>query len=152
MISHKFEYKKENLKISLNWSDEVIPCKSVKIKLGDKEILLSREEFSTLMAVFADDQQMEDILQTKRTDFVSIERMLKLKATKDTKEGEYLVFPYTYWIPRSDYEKLKVDGEMVKLVEKGTKNLLDYVADNESARNIKEMWKTGKLTLDELRK
>ena len=152
MINSKFQYKKENLKIDFNWNEEVTPCLKVKIKLGDNEILLSREEFSTIMAVFADDQQMEDILQTKRTDFVSIERMLKLKVTKDTKQGEYLVFPYTYWIPRSDYEKLKADGEMVKLVEEKTKGLLDYVADNESAKNIKEMWKTGKLTLDELRK
>ena len=41
---------------------------------------------------------------------------------------------------------------MVKLVEEKTKELIDFVADNESAKNIKEMWKTGKLTLDELRK
>src|SRR3990167_390756 len=113
MINYPFEYKKGNLKISLNWKDSVLPCKKVKIKLGDNEAILSREEFSTLMAVFADDNQMEDILQTSKTDFVSIERMLKLKVTKDTKEGEYLVFPYTYWIPKSEYELLKSSGDMV---------------------------------------
>ena len=152
MISHPFKFERHGLKVEFNYQDDVIPCKMVRISLNKKTIELSREEFSTLMAIFADDQQMEDILQTKRTDFVSIERMLKLKVTKDTKQGEYLVFPYTYWIPRSDYEKLKTDGEMVKLVEEKTKELIDFVADNESAKNIKEMWKTGKLTLDELRK
>ena len=152
MIDAPFKFDKKGLKIEFNYQPDVIPCKMVRISLNKKTVEMSREEFSTLMAIFADDQQMEDILQTKRTDFVSIERMLKLKATKDTKQGEYLVFPYTYWIPRSDYEKLKTDGEMVKLVEEKTKELIDFVADNESAKNIKEMWKTGKLTLDELRK
>src|SRR3990167_1934660 len=94
MINYPFEYKKGNLKISLNWKDSVLPCKKVKIKLGDNEAILSREEFSTLMAVFADDKQMADILQTTTTGFVSIERMLKLKLQKDMKEGEYLPFAY----------------------------------------------------------
>src|SRR3990167_6976547 len=136
MISQKFNYKKDDLKIDFNWNEEVSPCKKVKIKLGDNEAILSREEFSTLMAVFADDKQMEDILQTTKTDFVSIERMLKLKLQKDMKEGEYLVFPYTYWIPKPDYEKLKADGDMVKLVEGKTKELIDFVADNESAKDM----------------
>ena len=152
MINSKFQYKKENLKIDFNWEESVTPCKSIKIKLGDKEILLSREEFSTLMAVFADDQQMEDILQTKRTDFVSIERMLRIKTHKDLKAEESIVFPYTYWIPRSDYEKLKADGEMVKLVKDSKKDLIKYVAENEAGKEIKELWKSGKLTPDYLRK
>src|SRR3990167_5143149 len=152
MISQKFNYKKDDLKIDFNWNEEVSPCLKVKIKLGDNEIILSREEFSTLMAVFADDKQMDDILQTSKTDFVSIERMLKLKLQKDMKEGEYLVFPYTYWIPKPEYELLKKNGEMVKMVEKGTKELIDYVSDNEAAKEIKELWRSGKLTPEFLRK
>ena len=152
MISQKFNYKKDDLKIDFNWNEEVSPCKKVKIKLGDNEAILSREEFSTLMAVFADDKQMEDILQTTKTDFVSIERMLKLKLQKDMKEGEYLVFPYTYWIPKPDYEKLKADGEMVKMVEDKTQDLIKYVSDNEAAKEVRELWKSGKLTPEYLRK
>ena len=68
------------------------------------------------------------------------------------KEGEYLVFPYTYWIPKSDYERLKSDGEMVKLVEDSKKELIDYVAENEAGKEIKQLWKKGKLTLEHLRK
>lgn len=152
MISHPFTFSKHGLKVEFNYQDNVIPCKMVRISLNKKTIELSREEFSTLMAVFADDKQMEDIFQTKKTDFVSIERMLKLKLTKDMKEGENLVFPYTFWIPKSDYEQLKKDGEMVKLVEKGEKGIIDFVADNEAAKNVKRMWSEGKLTLEELKK
>ena len=152
MITGKFQFKRDNLKIDFNWNEEVSPCKQVKIKLGDNEILLSREEFSTLMAVFADDKQMEDILQTTKTDFVSIERMLRIKTHKDLKAEESIVFPYVYWIPKTEYEKLKADGEMVKMVEKGTKELIDYVSDNEAAKEIKELWRAGKLTPDYLRK
>src|SRR3990167_1944755 len=152
MISQKFQYKKDNLKIDFNWNEEVSPCKKVKIKLGDNEIELSREEFSTLMAVFADDKQRDDILQTTKTDFVSIERMLKLKLQKDMKEGEYLVFPYTYWMPKPEYELLKKNGEMVKMVEDKKQDLIKYVSDNEAAKSIKQLWKEGKLTPEYLRK
>lgn len=151
MISHPFTFLEKGLKIEFNYQDDVIPCKKVRVSLNKKTIELSREEFSTLMAIFADDQQMEDILQTKRTDFVSIERMLKLKVNKDMKEGEYLVFPYTYFIPKSDYEQLKADGEMVKLVEDDKKELIKYISENEAAKDIKQLWQEGKLTPEYLR-
>lgn len=147
MISHPFTYKKGDLRIELNWDKSVVPCKKVRIKLGDKQITLKRDEFATLMAVFADEKQMEDILQIEKTDFVSVERMLKLRLKKDMKAGEDLVFPYTHWIPMSDYEQLKEDGEMVKMVKDSEKRLIDFVADNEAARNVKKMWKDGKLEL-----
>ena len=152
MINHPFTFSKHGLKVEFNYQDDVIPCKTVRISLNKKTIELSREEFSTLMAVFADDKQMEGIFQTSKTDFVSIERMLKLKLIKDMKEGENLVFPYTFWVPKSDYEQLKNDGEMVKLVETSEKGLVDYIADNEAAKNIKKLWLEGKLTQEELRK
>lgn len=151
MIKHPFEFKRDGLNIGFNWEDSVIPCKKVKISFSDKEIILDRQEFDTLMAIYADDKQMEDLLPATSTDFVSIERMLKLKAVNDIKAGEYITFPYVYWIPKTDYEELKKNGEMVRMVESKQKELIDYVSDNEAAKAIKEMWKTGKLTLDSLR-
>jgi hypothetical protein len=146
MINHKFSFKEGALSIDFNWSDEVIPCKSVKITLGDKEVIISREKFSTLMSIFADDKQMEDMFQTTKIDFVSIQRMLRIKTNKDLKNGESLVFPYTYWIPRVEYEKLKKDGEMVKLVEDSKKDLLNVVADNEAGKEVREMFLTGQFS------
>ena len=63
MINFPFKYKKDNLEIIFNWENDVIPCKKVKISLNGSEIILSRDEFSTLMAVFADENQMENIIQ-----------------------------------------------------------------------------------------
>ena len=151
MISHKFSFREQDLKIDFNWNEEVTPCKEVKITLGDKEVIISREKFSTLMAIFADDKQMEDIIQTEKTDFVSITRMLRIKTQKDLKAQESIVFPYTYWIPRTEYEKLKEEGEMVKLVEDSKKDLIKYVAENEAGKDIKKMWAEGRLALDDLR-
>ena len=151
MISHKFSFREQDLKIDFNWNEEVTPCKEVKITLGDKEVIISREKFSTLMAIFADDKQMEDIIQTEKTDFVSITRMLRIKTQKDLKAEESIVFPYTYWIPRTEYEKLKEEGEMVKLVEDSKKDLIKYVAENEAGKDIKKMWAEGRLTLEDLK-
>lgn len=145
MIKFPYRYKKKDLKIDFNWNKSVTPCKEVKITLGKKSIILTRGEFSTLMAVFADEQQMEDIIQTNKIDFVSITRMLKIKTTKDLKAEESLIFPYTYWIPRTEYEKLKEDGEMVKLVKDSKKDLLSVVADSEAGKEVREMMLTGKL-------
>lgn len=145
MIKFPFTFKEKDLSIDFNWSPEVIPCKQVKISLGNKEIILSRDKFSTLMAIFADDKQMEDIIQTTKTDFVSIERMLKIKTEKDIKAGEYVVFPYVYWIPKTEYEQLKADGMMVKLVKDSKKDLLSIVADNEAGKEVREMMLTGQL-------
>jgi len=151
MIKFPFKFKEGELEIDFNWSDEVIPCKEVKITLGNKEVIISRDKFATLMAIFADDKQMEDIIQTEKTDFVSITRMLRIKTQKDLKAEESIVFPYTYWIPRTEYEKLKEEGEMVKLVEDSKKDLIKYVAENEAGKDIKKIWAEGRLTLEDLR-
>src|SRR3990167_10964323 len=147
MINFPFKYKKDNLEIIFNWENDVIPCKKVKISLNGSEIILSRDEFSTLMAVFADENQMENIIQTNKTDFISIERMLKIKCQKDMKKDELLIFPYTYWIPKMEYDELKSKGEMVKLVDNAKQSILDYVADNEAAKQMKKMWQDGKLSV-----
>jgi hypothetical protein len=144
MINHKFQYKNKDLTIDFNWEESVIPCKKVRIKIGNKEVIISREEFSTLMAVFADDQQLEDMFQTQKADFVSIERMLRIKTHKDLKAEESLIFPYTYWIPRVEYDKLKEEGEMVKLVENSKKELINYIADNEAGKQVKDMMLNGR--------
>ncbi|MFA6077368.1 MAG: hypothetical protein WC735_04835 [Candidatus Paceibacterota bacterium] len=145
MIKHKFSYKAKGLTVDFNWNKKVTPCKEVKITLGKKQILLSREEFSFLMAVFADEKQMEDIIQNDKREFVSIQRMLKIKTTKDLKAGDNIVFPYTYWIPKEDYDRLKNEGEMVKLIETETQSLIKIVSKNEAAKNVKNMWLHGKL-------
>lgn len=146
MINHPFTYKKEGLKFVFNWDDSVIPCKKVKISLDGKEVILDRGEFATLMAVFADDKQMEDLVQVEKIDFVSIERMLRVKTTKDLKAEESLVFPYVYWVPKSEYNRLKEEGEMVKLVEDSKIKLNEIISDNEAAKDMKKMWQDGKLT------
>src|SRR3990167_2860273 len=133
MIKFPFTFLKKGLKVEFNYRDDVIPCKEVRITLNKKTITLSREDFSTLMAVFADEQQLEDMIQTSKMDFISIERMLKITTNKDLKTGESLVFPYVYWIPRTEYDKLKADGEMIKMVEDDTKGLIKYVSEIESA-------------------
>lgn len=145
MINHPFQYRKDGLKVTFNWNEEVSPCKQIKVSLGDKKVILTREEFSTLMAVFADDDQMENIIQTEKVNFVSIERMLRVKTLKDLKAEESLVFPYVYWIPETEYNKLKEDGEMVKLVESSKKQLKEIISDNEAAKDMKKMWQDGKL-------
>ena len=147
MINHPLTFKEKDLEIDFNWNKSVTPCKKVRIRLGKKEVILSRDKFTTLMAIFADDQQMEDLMPVTKIDFVSIERMLKLKAKKDIKKGEYLTFPYTYWIPKTDYEQLKKDGEMVNMVKKDKKKLINFVSENEAAKSIKQMWEQGKLVV-----
>lgn len=146
MINHHLKIKHKGISFEFNWNKEATPCKEVKITIGKKPVFLSREEFTTLMVVFADDNQLEDIAQVTKTDFVSIQRMLKLKVSKDMKAGEDIVFPYTYWVPKTEYDTLKADGEMVKMVEKDTKGLLKFVSENEAAKAIKQMWFQGKLS------
>jgi hypothetical protein len=145
MINFPFQYKNKDLVVDFNWDESVIPCKKVRITLGKREVILSREEFSTLMAIFANDNQLEDIIQTNKTDFVSIERMLRVKTHKDLKAEESLVFPYVYWIPRTEYEKLKADGEMVRLVEDDKKRLIEYISENEAIKEVKDMLINGRI-------
>ena len=147
MIKHKFQYRKNGLRIDFNWKDSVVPCKEVRITLNKTEVILSRAEFSTLMAVFADEQQMEDLMPTKKTKFVSVERMLKLKATKDIKKGEYLTSSYVYWLPKTEYDALKADGQMIKMVKKDIKELKKIVSENEAAKSVKQLWNEGKLVV-----
>jgi hypothetical protein len=151
MIKHPFKYKLRDLTVDFNWNQQVTPCKEVRITLGKKRITLSRGEFTCLMAVFADDKQMEDIIQHEKRQFISVQRMLKIKTNKDLKAGDSVVFPYTYWIPKEEYNELKNSGEMIKKIEESKKELIDYIADNEAGKQVKQMMLEGKLPVDDIK-
>jgi len=124
MIDSFFEYKKNGLTILANWNEAVTPCKMFKFIIGGKEVIMSRDDLYTLLFLFANEEQMTDLIPVKDTELTMIRRLIKVKAQKNIKKGQFITFPYNYAIPKGEYEKLVFSDSSVKQIPENFKKLL----------------------------
>lgn len=90
----------------MNWSKEVTPCRKIRIRIGKKEAIISREDFYSMAWMFGGEKQHERMVSVKKTEMVPITRMLTIKAVKSLKKGETIAAPYTYLIPKNLRDRL----------------------------------------------
>jgi len=108
MLSEYSELSRGNLKIRANWNEAVKPAKSFEFTIDGKVAYLDRDDLYSLLMLFGNEEQQELLTPVAETRVKEITRLLKVKAKKDMKKGETLVFPYTYYIPIGTYEKLQI--------------------------------------------
>lgn len=106
MISEYAIFTVGELKLEVNWNEEVTPCKQIRLIHPAGEGMLSREELMGIIMLFGDEAQQESLVTVTKKEMVRIERMLHIKANKDIKEGEYITVPYQYSLPLDIYEEL----------------------------------------------
>ena len=112
ITSHEKAEIGQGLVVEVNWNKEVTPCK--KMRLIDKntktEYIIDRGDFFGMMFMFADPDQQVEMIPTISTEVRSVRTMLKIKAKKDIKKGEFIVVPHEYFVPvteSSRFDKIK---------------------------------------------
>lgn len=121
MIKDNLTFELGKLKVEVNWSPEVIPCQKIKITFDGKEEIVDRGDFYSMLMIFGDDKQQEDLIPVTRTEMIRVERLLHVKATKNIKRGEYITVPYRYSLSKEAYDQAmrenprsfkRLDGEL----------------------------------------
>ena len=121
MISEYTAFSLGKMKVEVNFNEASQPCKVIKFTMDGKEELVDRADFYAMMMMFADPQQMVDLIPVKETVVRAVTRLLKVRAKKDIKKGETIAVPYTHYIPQGEYERVKflpdITTEQAKNVE-----------------------------------
>lgn len=112
MLDDYTELTLGKLKIFANWNEAVKPARKFKVAMNGVTEIIDRDDLYTLLMLFGDPDQQEQLIPVVETKVKQITRLLKVRAKKDMKKGEILVFPYTYFMPVDIYEKFKIRKEV----------------------------------------
>jgi len=123
MIKQFSEYKFGKLIVQVNYNKEVIPCKKVKIIIDDKFEEISSHDLYALLMLYADEEQMSDMVKVTEKKVVMMRKAVKVVASKDIKQGEDVTFIIEVPTDKEVYEKwLEKNKELLTLEE--AKNLI----------------------------
>ena len=106
MINEYALFTVGELKLEVNWNEEVTPCKKIRLIHPHGEGILDRDELMGIIMLFGNDQEQESLVTVTKKDMVLIERMLHIKAKKDLKAGDMITVPYQYSIEKTAYDEL----------------------------------------------
>jgi hypothetical protein len=124
MISKYSKFNYDGITIEANYNKDVVPCKKVKVTIGDKSAEVSRDDLYNLLILFADDEEMDKCLNVKSRKMVMVKKMVKVQTNKDIKAGEDIVFPIEYPIPEEDYDQYLEDNKEMFMNEEQAKEEL----------------------------
>ena len=117
MIQKYSKYEFNGIKFEVNYSKESTPCKTIKVTIGDKTAEINNSDFFALLVLYSNEEQIADCVDVKP--FKYITKMIKVKAKKDFKKGDDIVFPINYEVtPEVADAYYKQQEEKVMLAEK----------------------------------
>ena len=108
MIKEYTKFEVGKMSVEVNWNKEVTPCKLIKFTFNGIEQIIEHNELYSLMMLFGNDKEQESLIPVTQTKMHVIERLLKVRAKKDMKEGDVLIFPFKYPVTAEIFNKLKV--------------------------------------------
>lgn len=118
MINEYAIFTVGELKLEVNWNEEVTPCKKIRLIHPHGEGELDRDELMGIIMLFGNDAEQESLVKVTKKEMVLIERLLHIKAKKDLKAGEIITVPYQYSIERETYDELiKENPRQYRIVE-----------------------------------
>ena len=123
MISKYSKYELGNLKIEANYDGESTPCKTIKFTVDDKVAVIDSHDLYALLMLYADEEQMSDMVKVTEKQVVMMRKAVKVVAQKDIKQGEEVAFIIEVPTDKEVYEKwLEKNKELLTLEE--AKNLI----------------------------
>jgi len=116
MLSNEYsKFEWDGLRCEANYSKESKPCKTFKITIGDKSAEISNIDLFSLLVLYANEEQLDKCIVSKP--FKVISKMIKVKAKKDFKKGDDIVFPISYEVTpevADQYYELQKNKEIAK--------------------------------------
>jgi hypothetical protein len=123
MISKYSKYQFGNLKIEANFDVASTPCKKIKFTVDDKVAVIDSHDLYALLMLYADEEQMSDMVKVTEKQVVMMRKAVKVVASKDIKKGEEVAFIIEVPTDKEVYEKwLEKNKELLTLEE--AKNLI----------------------------
>jgi hypothetical protein len=123
MISKYSKYSFDNLTIEANFDAESTPCKRFKVTVDGRTAFLDNHDLYALLMLYADEEQMSDMVKVTEKKVVMMRKAVKVVAQKDIKKGEEVAFIIEVPTDKEVYEKwLEKNKELLTLEE--AKNLI----------------------------
>lgn len=115
----------EKIELEVNWSNhkDVKDCQLIKFKLGDNEVTVKRDHFTSLLMMIGRPQDQKKLIPMKLTNIRKLERMLTFEwnASKDYKKGDKITVKAPWIDEVPDVEEIFAGN-----LEKRKKNPLKF--------------------------
>lgn len=112
------KFQMGELSVEVNWSKEVTPCRKFKFKIKDEIAILDYEDLYSMLFMFADVNDKEQLIPIQITKIVMAKRQVKLIAKKDFKKGDIIITTYEYPISEDIFYKLRIHDPSLQLSNK----------------------------------
>ena len=86
MISKYSKYELGNLKIEANYDGSSTPCKTIKFTIDDKVAIIDSHDLYALLMLYADDEQMGEMVKSTNKQVKMIRKAVKVTTHKDLKD------------------------------------------------------------------
>lgn len=106
MISKYSKYEFGKLKIEANYDGASTPCKAIKFTLDGKEEIISSADLYALLMLYADEEQMAELVTVREKKVRFMRKAVKVTAKKNIKAGEDVVFVIEYPVDEEVYKKV----------------------------------------------
>src|SRR3990167_3780907 len=86
----------EGLTCEVNWNEETKPCKVIKFVIDGKECIIPRAELYSLLFLFGDEEQQEQLIPVKSHEVSMMKRWIGVKL-KRLLDEEVFCFFFFFW-------------------------------------------------------
>src|SRR3990167_11490268 len=99
----------EGMTVEANWNEAVQGCSHIKFIIDGKECIIPRAELYSLLFLFGDEEQQEQLIPVKSSEVSMMLRWVKRRAKKDIKKGEILQTMIDFPVEQRVREKFQID-------------------------------------------
>lgn len=116
------KFQMGGLSVEVNWNELVTPCKKFKFKIKNETAILDYEDLYSMLFMFADVDEKEQLIPIQTTKIVMARRQVKLRANKDFKKGDIIIAAYEYPISEDIFYKLRIHDKSLQLSNKSAES------------------------------
>lgn len=97
------------MEVSVNWNEAVRPCQQIRFIIDGKECIISRAELYSLLFLFGDEEQQEQLIPVKSTEVSMLKRWVGIRLKRNMKKGEELHVMVEFPVEQRVKEKFQID-------------------------------------------
>lgn len=91
-----------DMSLEINWNKLVGNCKYIRVKMGSKEAIISKEHLWTLVFMLSEEDKQVDMLPTVETPVRYYKTVVKILSKHDIKVGQEYSLPITISLNQLD--------------------------------------------------
>src|SRR3990167_3615308 len=99
----------EGMTVEANWNEAVQGCSHIKFIIDGKECIIPRAELYSLLFLFGDEEQQEQLIPVKSHEVSMMKRWIGVKLKRDMKKGEKRHVMVEFPVEQRVREKFQID-------------------------------------------